>query len=248
MTSTSISRSTVEQNIRSMFGDGKLNDDTIKYFAKHEFYLADSVENLDAARMRPLRTFELKARAFDSWSLTGCEPCLLCTSVSVSSTRAVNLPLYQRSIQCIRRLRMSLARLTPGIVCKTTATNTRGRSEFHVWARTPWNSSARMLRKRRPTILYVGDWQADNPPPPPLPGCVSLLDTSSQVTVIVLMGSVSVDRLKELVGRHRLGAGPVSPRVFAKDRALHDVLWTCRVVRWKGRDKLWVPSGLGMGL
>jgi hypothetical protein len=97
-------------------------------------------------------------------------------------------------------------------------------------------------------ILYVGDWQADNPPPPPLPGCVSLLDTSSQVTVIVLMGSVSVDRLKELVGRHRLGAGPVSPRVFAKDRALHDVLWTCRVVRWKGRDKLWVPSGLGMGL
>jgi hypothetical protein len=47
MTSTSISRSTVEQNIRSVFGDGKLNDDTIKYFAKHEFYLADSVENLE---------------------------------------------------------------------------------------------------------------------------------------------------------------------------------------------------------
>jgi hypothetical protein len=46
-TSTTISRSTVEQNIRSMFGDGKLNDDTIKYFAKHEFYLADSVENLE---------------------------------------------------------------------------------------------------------------------------------------------------------------------------------------------------------
>jgi hypothetical protein len=30
-----------------MFGDGKLNDDTIKYFAKHEFYLADSVESLE---------------------------------------------------------------------------------------------------------------------------------------------------------------------------------------------------------
>jgi hypothetical protein len=46
-TSTSIARSTVEQNIRSMFEDGHLNDDTIKYFAKHEFYLADSVENLE---------------------------------------------------------------------------------------------------------------------------------------------------------------------------------------------------------
>jgi hypothetical protein len=30
-----------------MFGDGKLNDDTVKYFAKHEFYLADSVKNLE---------------------------------------------------------------------------------------------------------------------------------------------------------------------------------------------------------
>jgi hypothetical protein len=30
-----------------MFGDGKPNDDTIKYFAKHEFYLADSVKHLE---------------------------------------------------------------------------------------------------------------------------------------------------------------------------------------------------------
>jgi hypothetical protein len=30
-----------------MFGDGKRNDNTIKYFAKHEFYLADSVENFE---------------------------------------------------------------------------------------------------------------------------------------------------------------------------------------------------------
>ena len=45
--SNSTSRATVEQNIRSMFGDGKLNDDTIRYFAKHEFYLADTVENLE---------------------------------------------------------------------------------------------------------------------------------------------------------------------------------------------------------
>jgi hypothetical protein len=45
--STSISRSTVEQNIQSMFGDGKLNDDTICYFAKHKFYLANSVETLE---------------------------------------------------------------------------------------------------------------------------------------------------------------------------------------------------------
>jgi hypothetical protein len=45
--STFISRSTVKQNIRSMFGDGKLNDDTIMYFAKHGFYLAGSVKNLE---------------------------------------------------------------------------------------------------------------------------------------------------------------------------------------------------------
>jgi hypothetical protein len=30
-----------------MFGDGKLNDDTIRYFAKHEFYLADPIKSLE---------------------------------------------------------------------------------------------------------------------------------------------------------------------------------------------------------
>jgi hypothetical protein len=49
---------------------------------------------------------------------------------------------------------MSLARLTPGVVCNMTATNTRGRSEFQVRAQMPRNSLASLAKKRRPTFPF----------------------------------------------------------------------------------------------
>jgi hypothetical protein len=38
---------TLQQGIRSLFGDTKINEDTVRYFAKHEYYLSDSLENLE---------------------------------------------------------------------------------------------------------------------------------------------------------------------------------------------------------
>jgi hypothetical protein len=39
---------TLQQGIRSLFfGDTKINADTVQYFAKHEYYLADSLESLE---------------------------------------------------------------------------------------------------------------------------------------------------------------------------------------------------------
>jgi hypothetical protein len=38
---------TLQQGIRSLFGDNKINEDTVRYFARHEYYLADSLESLE---------------------------------------------------------------------------------------------------------------------------------------------------------------------------------------------------------
>jgi hypothetical protein len=38
---------TLQQGIRSLFGDTKINEDTVRYFARHEYYLADSLESLE---------------------------------------------------------------------------------------------------------------------------------------------------------------------------------------------------------
>jgi hypothetical protein len=38
---------TLQQGIRSLFGDTKINEDTVRYFAKHEYYLSDSLESLE---------------------------------------------------------------------------------------------------------------------------------------------------------------------------------------------------------
>jgi hypothetical protein len=38
---------TLQQGLRSLFGDTKINEDTVRYFARHEYYLADSRESLE---------------------------------------------------------------------------------------------------------------------------------------------------------------------------------------------------------
>ena len=38
---------TLQQGIRSLFGDTKINEDTVRYFARHKYYLADSLESLE---------------------------------------------------------------------------------------------------------------------------------------------------------------------------------------------------------
>ncbi len=38
---------TLQQGIRSLLGDTKINEDTVRYFARHEYYLADSLESLE---------------------------------------------------------------------------------------------------------------------------------------------------------------------------------------------------------
>jgi hypothetical protein len=38
---------TLQLGIRSLFGDTKINEDTVRYFAKHEYYLSDSLESLE---------------------------------------------------------------------------------------------------------------------------------------------------------------------------------------------------------
>jgi hypothetical protein len=38
---------TLQQGIRSLFDDTKINKDTVRYFARHEYYLADSLETLE---------------------------------------------------------------------------------------------------------------------------------------------------------------------------------------------------------
>jgi hypothetical protein len=41
------SQSTMKQAVRAIFGDQKVDDDTVSYFAQNELYLADSIDNLE---------------------------------------------------------------------------------------------------------------------------------------------------------------------------------------------------------